>query len=158
MRSRLSVRSGDRVGVIPHNSVVPIVARNQDASWLYVDYLGYEGWVSGFNVRSAGDTSLIPEAPNLDPLEVIPVTIIPPEVQLAELNQLREYVSASHDWRSDYKDFGAGLPGTDHALQPACVCPSVPVYCAGCPAAPGIEAYLPRLETAIEALNGAIEP
>ncbi len=159
MRSRPSVRSGDRMGVIPHDSVVPIVARNQDASWLYVDYLGYEGWVSGFNVRSAGNTSLIPEAPNLDPLEVIPVTIIPPEVQLAELNQLRDYVSASHDlalglqgfWAQVYQ--GQIMPCSQPAFVLAYRYTAQDVQ-----QLPELKRYLPRLETAIEALNGAIEP
>jgi hypothetical protein len=159
MRSRPSVRTGERVGVIPLDSVVPIVARNQDASWLYVNYLGDEGWISGYNARSTGDTSLIPEAPNLDPLEVIAVTIIPPEVQLAQLNQLRAYVTASRDlalalqgfWAQVYQ--GQIMPCEQPAFVQAYQYTSQDVQ-----QLPELKRYVPRLETAIEALNGAIEP
>jgi hypothetical protein len=159
MRSRPAVRTGERVGVIPHDSVVPILARNQDASWLYVDYLGYEGWISGYNARSSGNTFRVQEAPDLDPLEVIAVTIIPPEVQLEQLNQLRDYVTASRDlalglqgfWAQVYQ--GQIMPCDQPGFVQAYAYTAQDVQ-----QLPELKRYVPRLETAIEALNGAIEP
>jgi len=77
---------------VPFATAVPVVARNQDGSWLLVNYLGTQGWIISFNTRRRDDLLEIPEAPNLPPLSVAPVTIIPPEVQLAEVEGVRLYV------------------------------------------------------------------
>ncbi|MBC7812952.1 MAG: SH3 domain-containing protein, partial [Burkholderiales bacterium] len=37
----------DEVGLVPHSVTLPIIGRNPDASWLYVNYIGYIGWISG---------------------------------------------------------------------------------------------------------------
>ncbi|MCA9882505.1 MAG: SH3 domain-containing protein, partial [Anaerolineae bacterium] len=50
---------------IPPSVVVPVLARNQDGSRLYVNYLGTEGWIVGFTARQRNDIMQVPQAPNL---------------------------------------------------------------------------------------------
>ena len=159
MRSRPSVRGGERVNVIPHDAIVPVLARNQDASWLLVNYLGYEGWVSGYNVRSAPNPLGLPEAPNLDPLDVIPVTIIPPEVQLEQVQHLREYVTVSRDLAANLQGFWSAVyRGQIMPCQPPAFVLEYPYTAQDVQELPELRRYVPRLDTAIQELNAAIEP
>lgn len=86
--------TGTRVGVVPYGVTLPAIERNQDASWIFVNYVGMTGWISGFNVRRDNmNTMDIPEGANLPALETLIVEIIPPEVQLAQVEALRTYLN-----------------------------------------------------------------
>jgi hypothetical protein len=87
------LRNSPRVpGVtIPFSVTVPVISRNQDASWLYINYLGHQGWVIAFAGRPVpGIIDLLP-APNLPPLENVPTVIIPVELQQAQIDRLRVF-------------------------------------------------------------------
>jgi hypothetical protein len=82
-----------RLGTVPYGVTVPVIERNQDASWLHINYLGSVGWISGFNVRTSAYNILdVPEGENLPPPLAVNLPIIPPELQFAQAARLREYL------------------------------------------------------------------
>lgn len=91
LRTWPSLQNSQRILNIPPSVIVPAMKRNQDASWLYVNYLGTEGWISSFTTRQRADVMQLPQAPNLPPLETIPVIVIPPELQLEQVTRFRTW-------------------------------------------------------------------
>ncbi len=85
--------SAPRIGIVPFGVTVPVIARNQDATRLRINYLGTTGWISGMNARDSFDLMTIPLAPDLPPLTTIQVEIIPPEVQRAQAERLQQYIA-----------------------------------------------------------------
>ncbi|MBA3868551.1 MAG: SH3 domain-containing protein [Anaerolineae bacterium] len=81
-----------RIGIVPFGVVIPVMARNWDATRIQVNYLGVAGWVSASNLRPSYDFMQIPVAPGLPPPQNLEVQVIPPEIQLAQLNRLRDYL------------------------------------------------------------------
>ncbi len=63
--SYLNVRSSDGLGytilgVVSGGDMLPVVGRNEDRSWWYVDVGGVRGWVSGAMVFVRGDLTDVP--------------------------------------------------------------------------------------------------
>lgn len=89
----IPLRSGNEIMTLPFNIIVPVVARNQTGTWLQVNYLGTEGWISIINVRRAPlNIDSIPLGRNLPPLSDATALIIPPELQLEQLNRFRDHI------------------------------------------------------------------
>jgi hypothetical protein len=96
LRERPSRRSS-RVTDIPPLVTIPVMERNQDGSWLHVNYLGYDGWILAFSGRELPNVLDIPQASGLPPLETISVLIIPVELQQAQIDHLREFINARRE-------------------------------------------------------------
>lgn len=77
---------------VPPDVTLPVLARNQDGSWLFVNYLGHQGWVIAFTTRSLPNVTAIPQAANLPPLQNLPTEIIPVELQQAQIDRLRGFI------------------------------------------------------------------
>ncbi len=90
------VRSSPLIINIPPLVTIPVLERNQDGSWLHVNYLGYDGWVISYAARIANIMS-IPEARGLPPLTTIAVIVIPPEIQQAQIDRLRAFIIKQRD-------------------------------------------------------------
>jgi hypothetical protein len=88
--------------IIPFSVTVPVISRNQDGSWLYINYLGYQGWVVAFAGRPLANVMDILPAPNLPPLENVPTVVIPVEIQQAQIDRLRVFAQ-------DRREYAAGL-------------------------------------------------
>jgi len=86
-------RRGVRIGLVPVLNTVPITARNNDGSWIKINYLGYEGWVSGFAIRRLPNMMDIPEAEGIPQSELPPVVVIPIEIQQAQIDRLRQFTT-----------------------------------------------------------------
>jgi hypothetical protein len=86
-------RNGARLRTVPVLQTIPITARNNDASWLKVNYLGYEGWVSGFVIRRLPNMMDIPEAQGIPQSELPPVVVVPIEIQQAQIDRLRAFAT-----------------------------------------------------------------
>ncbi len=89
--------ANNAIGLIPIFAVVPVIYRNQDGTWLYVSYLGTEGWVSNYNFSAGFDVMTLAVKPGLPPLPSVNVFIIPPEIQLEQVQRLREYITVQRD-------------------------------------------------------------
>ncbi len=96
--------SAEEIISVPFYVTLPVLGRNQDGSWVYVNYRGYVGWLSESVVRASGDILSAPLNLELPPL-VIVVEIIPPELQQAQLDRLREYVMGPADLAKSLADY-----------------------------------------------------
>ena len=90
------IRSSPLIVNIPPLVTIPVMERNQDGSWLHVNYLGYDGWVISYAARIANIMAL-PEAKGLPPLTTITVIVIPPEIQQAQIDRLRVFIVKQRD-------------------------------------------------------------
>lgn len=150
------IRTSPRVpGVtIPFSVTVPVISRNQDGSWLYINYLGYQGWVIAFAGRPVPNIMEVLPAPNLPPLENVPTVIIPEELQQAQIDRLRLFAT-------DRLAYAQGLEGFwwrvyRGEIMPCNAPPEMLYY----PYTendvrelPELQRYAPRLVTAIDYLT-----
>lgn len=83
---------GQRLPTVPAGSVVPLIARDHVGEWLLVNYRGHQGWIIGFTVRQRPEIMTVPLAPGLPPLQSGNVAIIPPEIQLAQVQRMRDFL------------------------------------------------------------------
>jgi hypothetical protein len=81
---------------VPFNVTLPVVERNQDASWLHVNYLGRSGWMNTAYARTTA-TMETAQARNLPALEGTSFIIVPPEIQLEQVERIRTYMLDSRD-------------------------------------------------------------
>jgi uncharacterized protein YraI len=49
-----------QVGTIPYNTTVNVLGRNSASDWLYVDYIGQQGWVAAWLFTVQGDLNSVP--------------------------------------------------------------------------------------------------
>jgi hypothetical protein len=149
----------ERITTVPHSVTIPLLARNQDGSWLQVNYLGYEGWIVGFTTRELPDVMVLPLALGLTPLTTLQVETIPLEIQLAHLNRLRDFLVWHHRVASDLANFwwlvsqGEIVPCNPPALVSEYLISLQDVR-----ELPELHRHVPRVNEGIEYLNAAIEP
>lgn len=103
LRNRPHV-NGAELAIIPAGSTIPVIERTPDNLWLFVNYLGQTGWVAEFLLRPSGDVRSIPISPDYAGIS-IPVEIIPREVQLAQVNRLRDFIIPKRDLASSIANF-----------------------------------------------------
>ncbi|MDX2159802.1 MAG: hypothetical protein SF162_00615 [bacterium] len=152
--------SGDPIGIVAINSTVPVIYRNQDGSWYYVNYLGTEGWISNYSTRELPlDFVLtIPVQPGLPPLAGINVVIIPPEVQLEQVERLRAYVQPRLDLARQLAQFWFLVNRGE--TMPCEAPPFVQEFLLSVQDVrelPELQRYVPGLEQGAFSLNTAIE-
>jgi uncharacterized protein YraI len=157
LRSQPFVGS-ENLAIVPHSVTLPVVGRNQDATWLRVNYNGFVGWISASLTRSSADLMSAPLGFDLPPLTT-GVEIIPPEVQLAQLQRLRDFITPQMDLSGylrnywDYMYRGEILP---------CSPPSFSTEFQAVPRdiqeLPELNRYLGRVNAAIDSINDALRP
>lgn len=88
-----------QIGRLPYAVTVPVIERETGSGWLHVNYLGTTGWVAGFLTYTGNDLTLVPvwTPPPPPPGRTYGplagnITIIAPEVQMAQINRLWEYL------------------------------------------------------------------
>lgn len=152
-------RRAPLITTVPPLVTVPVLARNQTATWLLVNYLGYEGWIIVFATRDRDDLMSLPEAPGLPPPDEPTVVIIPPEVQQAQVDRLRAFVLERRALASDLESFWWAVFKGE--VMPCSPPPSVAQYSYSprdIQELPELQRYLPRLSEAVDRLNAAIAP
>lgn len=160
----VALRSGptlqsQRIINIPPNVTVPVLERNQDGSWLHVNYKGYDGWTIGFAARQIANLMSIPQAVGLPPLATIPVIVIPPEIQLAQVERLRSYITVSREVAVNLENFWFSVyRGQIMPCEPPPFMANYPYSEQDVRELPELKRYIPRLTTAIDYLNSAITP
>src|SRR5690606_38768590 len=55
------------IALAPQGSVLPVLRRTADSSWLYIDRNGTRGWVAGWYTNVAGDLNVVPVAGSAQP-------------------------------------------------------------------------------------------
>lgn len=150
---------GERITAIPANSTVPLLARSPDGGWLYVNYLGYEGWIIDFTTRSLPNISAVPIAPGLPAVETFEGVMIPPEVQLAHVHQVRAYVEPALRLATDLEGFWwVVMQGGIVPCQPPTFLADYAYTRQDVVELPELDRYVPRLNEGIQRLNESIDP
>jgi hypothetical protein len=155
---RLPLIQETRVGLVPIGSTVPVLQRNQDGSWVFVNYLGVEGWISNYSTRPIPNVLDVPIAPGLPPLVAANIVIIPPEIQQAQLDRIRAYVNEQNAFAVQLASFWFNVAQGD--IMPCSPPPFVSDYlytAQDVRELPELQRYVPRLETANQYLNTSIE-
>ena len=152
-------RTGARVGVLPPLTVVPALARNQDGSWLLINYFGLQGWINSSSTRHEIDLTALYEPSNLPPLDSVPVIYIPLEVQQAQVDRMRTFITERLSLAADLEGFwwsvyrGETLP---------CAAPAQVSYYpyteADVRELPELQRYAPQLAQAVQYLAIARAP
>lgn len=152
-------RRGGFIRTIPPLITIPVLERNQDGSWLHINYLGYDGWIAGFTVRRTPNVMDIPEAAGLPPLETLPVVIIPVEIQQAQIDRLREFILARRELAYNLEIFWwAVFRGEVMPCDAPEAVTKYPYTAEDVRELPELQRYTPRLGTAIDYLNEAVAP
>jgi hypothetical protein len=144
---------------IPPLVTLPVLARNQDGSWLFINYLGHQGWVVAFAGRDRPDVLDIPQAPNLPPLEGVPTVIIPVELQQAQIDRLRSFINERRAYAVNLESFWWRVYRGE--IMPCDVPPEFTEYpytADDVRQLPELNRYVPRLGEAIEHMATAREP
>lgn len=158
LRDRPSFK-GAIITTIPPLITIPILERNQNGTWLHVNYLGYDGWIAGFLIRRLPNLMDIPEAANLPALETIPVVIIPVEIQQAQVDRLRAFTILHRDLAFVLEGFWWDVfRGAVKPCEPPAAVTEYDYADQDVRELPELQRYTPRLATAIDHLNAAIDP
>ncbi len=153
------LRSSPRLGSVPPLVTIPVLARNQDGSWLLVNHLGYQGWVNAASTRHSLDLSLVFEPSDLPPLENVPRLIIPVELQQAQIDRLRAYIDVRLELATGLEGFWWRVYRGE--TMPCDAPPQIAFYPYGesdVRELPELQRYVPQLAQAVEALSVARAP
>jgi hypothetical protein len=157
----LPLRDGRRIMALPPLIVVPVVARNQDASWLQVNYFGFQGWINRASIRErAGvEWNTLPVPPGLPPPDSVPVIIIPIEIQQGQIDRLRTFIDDRREMSAALEAFWWSVyRGEIMPCNPPAEVSSYLYSEADIRELPELGRYIPRLGTAIDYLRTAREP
>lgn len=146
-----------RIGIVPFGVIIPVYARNWDATRIQVNYLGALGWISAANLRPSYDFTKIPVAPGLPPPQNLEVEVIPPEIQLAQLNRFRDYMTPLHQLAKDLESFWYGV--LDGSILPCNPPPSIASYVYSSQdikELPELHRIAPRIDQGVQMLNDSI--
>ncbi|MEL7436808.1 MAG: SH3 domain-containing protein, partial [Chloroflexota bacterium] len=92
--------------VAPLGAILPATGRDSGLTWIYVNYRGTIGWVNIVTIRRPPALLDLPDiAFELTGIAPLPVVVIPPEVQLSQVQAFRDFVTASRDVASDLVPF-----------------------------------------------------
>lgn len=157
----LPLRTGRRIMAVPALIVVPVVARNQDSTWLQINYFGYQGWIHRGSIRERGsvDWNSLPVPPGLPPPDTVPVVIIPIEIQQEQIDRLRGFVHERRALAAALEAFWWRVYRGE--IMPCEAPPEITDYPyteEDVRELPELTRYVPRLSTAIEYLQAARQP
>jgi hypothetical protein len=151
--------NGAILSVIPLGAILPATGRDTDALWIFVNYRGIEGWINSSvfqlpdNIRDLPDLTFDPNLPQLS------APIIPPEIQLSQLQELRAYAQASHDVAKQLGPFWENVASGE--VMPCNPPDFVQVYLVNhqdVRELPELNRFVPRFNQGITLLNQAIDP
>lgn len=150
---------GKRIIDIPPLLTVPVLERNYDGSWLHVNYFGYDGWISAANVRELPNVLEIPASPYYPAPPTLPIVIIPVELQQAQIDRLRDFITPRREYAAGLESFWWGVFRGE--IMPCDAPPEFTYY----PYSdddvrqlPEVQRYAPRVATAIDYMNTARAP
>jgi hypothetical protein len=152
-------RTAARVGpgAVPRFVTVPVLERNRDGTWVRVYYRGYTGWLSTFTGRDMPNVMAVPEAPNIPLPETANIVIIPPEIQMEQLNRMREFITPRRALAENLEVFW--LMVLRGEIMPCDPPESVTMYEFGpedVRELPELQRYDPQLGDAVTALNESL--
>ncbi|MBZ0287841.1 MAG: hypothetical protein K8I30_09525, partial [Anaerolineae bacterium] len=143
---------------IPPLVTIPVIERNQNGTWLHVNYMGYDGWVIGYAARTP-DVLAIPEAPGLPPLETIAVIVIPVEIQQEQIDRLRVFITENRDIAIVLESFWWDVfRGAVKPCEPPAAVLAYSYSDQDVRELPELGRLVPRVTDGIDYINKSIEP
>lgn len=150
-------RSGIRITTVPLLTTVPVLERNQDGSWHKVNYLGQVGWIVGFITRTPENILDVPLASGLPSQP--PRFIIPPEIQLEQVQALRDYIILSREVATNLAFFWDTVAkGNTMPCEPPAFVIDYQATDSDVQQLPELNRIVPRMTTAIGYINTSIDP
>lgn len=154
------VGTADIVAVIPLGAIVPASGRNLDGTWLFVNYRGTEGWINSSVFRRPPNILDLPDVTvNNENVPVLAAEIIPPEIQLAQLERFRVFAQASQTVSAELVPFWEQVSlGEVMPCEPPPFVQEYLITRGDVRELPELHRYVPRFNEGVQLLNEAIEP
>lgn len=154
------VLSADIVAVIPLGAVIPAIGRDFDGTWIYVNFRGTEGWLNSSVYRRPPNLMDLPDvtagsgdAPQL------PAIIIPPDIQLDQLERFRAFVQSSVEVSGALVPFWEMVAeGEVMPCEPPDFVQNYLITRDDVRELPELNRYVPRFNEGVQLLNEAIAP
>lgn len=89
--------------------VIPVLERTPDNLWVKVNYLGQVGWVAEYLLRIPAGVNSVPVAEEFLNSGLVPVRIIPPEVQRAHAQRFIDYATPIYATAQEIATFWSQL-------------------------------------------------
>lgn len=158
LRSEPNVRSA-AITIVPFNLVLPALERYPDQTWVKVNYRGNVGWIAGFLVTYPANIKDLPVTPGVEGIGGFVIEIIPPEVQYAQVQRLREFVTYRRDLAANLAGFWAVVKRGEivPCEPPGFIREEYEANFQDYKELPELRRYLPRLNVGIDHLNYSIE-
>lgn len=98
--------TADVIALVPLGATLPATGRDGTGGWLFVNYRGNEGWLNSSVFRRPPNILDLPDLTFVeDNVAQLDAFIIPPEIQLGQLQAFRDFVVASRDVAADLVPF-----------------------------------------------------
>ena len=152
--------TADIVAVVPLGAVLPATGRDAAGSWLYVNYRGTEGWLNSSVFRRPANILDLPDVTFVDEdVAQLSALIIPPEIQLGQLETFRNFVLASQDTASRLVPFWENvLTGEVMPCEPPEFVQTYLITASDVQQLPELNRYVPRFNEGVLLLNESIDP
>jgi len=159
LRSEASF-SGEILAVVPLGAILPATGRDALGTWIFVNYRGTEGWLNSSVFRRPDAIDDLPDINSTDDsVGQIAAIVIPPEIQLGQLQAFRNYVTASRDVAAQLAPFWENvLLGEVMPCEPPAFVQEYLITNADVQELPELNRYVPRYNEGVTLLNEAIEP
>jgi hypothetical protein len=153
--------SADIVALVPLGAVLPVSGRDTEGQWFYVNYRGTEGWVNSVSINRPANWRDLPDLTFVPDPDVAQISapIIPPEIQLSQLIEFRDYVQLSYDTANQLAPFWEVVAqGEVMPCEPPEFVVNYLVSSEDVRELPELNRYVPRYNQGVTLLNQAINP
>jgi hypothetical protein len=152
--------NADPLLTIPIEAVLPVIeyTNNEDSDWYRVNYLGVTGWVIAFVARKPYNFDSIPfyTIPGANTLTGL--IIIPPELQLAQVQRIRDYAINARGVADQLANLWASvLEGKTMPCEPPPFVVEYQYTLQDARELPELQRFVPLLRPAVQSLNDSID-
>lgn len=152
--------SADIVVLVPLGAILPASGREATGGWIYVNYRGNEGWVNRVVFRTQGNVLDLPDITFVEEnVAQLDALIIPPEIQLGQLEAFRNFVQASQAVSASLVPLWENvLLGEVMPCEPPLFVQEYLITAADVQQLPELNRFVPRYNEGVILLNEAIAP
>ncbi len=152
-------RNGEPLEVVPVNLTLPVLERTPDRLWLKINYRGTVGWISEFLTSTSASIEAVPISPEYALTNLGAFEIIPPEVQLAQVDRLQAWIGEMNGIAAQVAPYWTLMSSgeTMECLPPAGHYPYYAYTAEDIRELPELRRQVRLLEQAIDDLNASIE-
>lgn len=152
-------REAAEITIIPVNLTLPVLERTPDRLWLKVNYRGTIGWVAEFLTSTTSDIRSITVSPEYSLTNVGAFEIIPPELQIAQIDRLLAWIAETDTIATTVSTYWTLLSSgeTMECVSPAGNYPYYAYTARDVTELPELRRQIRIMEQAVNDLNASIE-